>query len=115
MKHLMKHPKSQTFYLISVFGLMLYCIGVAFPVNAAGSDTPKAPQNPEVARCIQENMVEKATDVIPPDVQQMCNQQYRTFNWQQWSQPYFQEESLCRDRSGSVVCFTPESAQKLRW
>lgn len=84
-----------------------------FPANAAGSAA--APQSAEMTRCILEQMAGKPTDAVPPDVQQMCSQQTQMLNWQRWSQPYFQGEALCRDRSSNVICLTPQSAQKLRW
>ena len=37
------------------------------------------------------------------------------FNWQQWSQPYQQGDRICREQYGNIVCFTPQTAQKMGW
>jgi len=38
-----------------------------------------------------------------------------TPNWQIWSQPYWLNGNICREKEASVVCLTPEQAQENRW
>jgi len=38
-----------------------------------------------------------------------------TPNWAIWSQPYWLNGNICREKEASLVCLTPEQAQENRW
>ena len=38
-----------------------------------------------------------------------------TPNWEIWSQPYWLNGNICREKEASLVCLTPEQAQENRW
>ncbi|MFH7242373.1 MAG: hypothetical protein ACHWZW_05925 [Spirulina sp.] len=38
-----------------------------------------------------------------------------TPDWQNWSEPYVDGDSICRESNGDLACLTPTSAEYLRW
>jgi hypothetical protein len=37
------------------------------------------------------------------------------FNWDKWSQPYWWNNYICRDKSSQIVCLSSQRAQNLGW
>ncbi len=37
------------------------------------------------------------------------------FNWDKWSQPYWSNNYICREKSSQIVCFSSQRAQNLGW
>ena len=35
--------------------------------------------------------------------------------WRNWSSPYAEGESICRENNSDVVCLSPEMANHMRW
>lgn len=35
--------------------------------------------------------------------------------WKNWSQPYFADNSFCRENGANLVCLSPNSASHMRW
>lgn len=35
--------------------------------------------------------------------------------WDKWSQPYWLNTQVCRDRAGDTACFSSDTARKLGW
>jgi len=38
-----------------------------------------------------------------------------TPDWRNWSEPYVDGDSICRENNGDLACLTPTSAGNLRW
>lgn len=38
-----------------------------------------------------------------------------TLNWENWSQPYWLNGNICRERDANTICLTPQGAMELRW
>ncbi|MGE5660367.1 MAG: hypothetical protein ACM37W_27570 [Actinomycetota bacterium] len=37
------------------------------------------------------------------------------FKWDKWSEPYWLNTQVCRDKAGETACFSSETARKLGW
>lgn len=35
--------------------------------------------------------------------------------WEQWSQPYWLNTQVCREKSGDFACFSSDTARKMGW
>ena len=36
-------------------------------------------------------------------------------NWDKWGNPYWLNNSICRENEGNVICLSPQEAQEMRW
>lgn len=37
------------------------------------------------------------------------------FKWDKWSEPYWLNTQVCRDKAGNTACFSSDAARKLGW
>jgi hypothetical protein len=37
------------------------------------------------------------------------------FSWDEWSQPYWLNNQVCREQSGNIACFEADQASQLHW
>ncbi|TAG93990.1 MAG: hypothetical protein EAZ09_01490 [Oscillatoriales cyanobacterium] len=35
--------------------------------------------------------------------------------WDQWSQPYWLNAQICREKAGEIACFSSDTARKMGW
>ncbi|MEG4322652.1 MULTISPECIES: hypothetical protein [unclassified Microcoleus] len=35
--------------------------------------------------------------------------------WEKWSQPYWLNSQICREKSGDIACFSSDTARKMGW
>jgi hypothetical protein len=36
-------------------------------------------------------------------------------NWDKWGNPYWLDNSLCRESQGNIICLSPQVARQIRW
>lgn len=58
---------------------------------------------------------------IPPTTLPLLaasNEQLPVFsllNWDKWGNPYWLNNSICRESQGNIICLSPQVARQIRW
>ncbi|MEP0873111.1 hypothetical protein NDA01_25440 [Trichocoleus desertorum AS-A10] len=100
----MKQHRLHVLPLLPIISVLLYHTILASPASAGGSDSPRSTQITEDAQL--DKMLNAKNEL---------KEQFQTFDWRHWSQPYSKGDNLCREHDGNIVCLTLEALKKLRW
>ena len=112
----------KTIFLVTIPLLLMLSGGKQ--VLAGGSDDPSAqppetfdPSSYENPTFYLEN--QPSSEVSETSSNNDQTQQIRVipsnWNWEEWGQPYWSNNQVCRDQYSNIACFSANEAQELGW